>query len=195
MIRINLLPEHLKKVSKKDFLTTGIFRIPPEIIIGIGGGVIVLILALDLVFGAAVAFKSAKGQFYAQRKKSLLPEGKTNQVVANELREARMKIEGIQEILNGPNLIWSQQLNNLSDLMAKGVWLREINFSDGAFLIRGSSISKTHNEVERLEEFLSNLKKDSLFSKFFQAPRIRDQQHRQVNALDITDFSINSQIK
>ena len=195
MIQINLLPENLRKTSKKDFLTKGLFRIPSEIIIGVGGGLIVLLIVLDLLLGTAIAFKAAKGQFYIQRKKMLLPEGKTEQIIANELREARMKIEGIQEILKGPTLVWSQQLNGFSDLMAKGVWLRKLNFEGKNFLIDGSSVSKTHNEMERLQEFLSNLKKDPLFIKFFQDPKLQDEQHRQINALDIVDFSINAQIK
>ena len=195
MIQINLLPENLKRTSKKELLTTGLFRIPPEIIIGFGGGLIVLLITMDLLLGAAVAFKVAKGQFYVQRKKMLLPDGKTEQIVANELREARMKIDGIQEILRGPTLVWSQQLNGLSDLVTKGVWFRKLNFDDKNFLISGSSVSKTHNEMEHLQEFLSNLKKDPLFTRFFQDPRLQEEQHRQINALDIVDFSINAQIK
>ena len=195
MIHINLLPENLRKTSKKELLTTGLFRIPPEIIIGVGGGLIVVLIAMDFLLGGVMLFKAAKGQFYTQKKKMLLPEEKTQQIVANELRDVRIKKEGMEEILNGPTLVWSQQLNHLSDNMAKGVWLKRIHFEDKIFVIQGSSVSKTHNEMERFQEFLGNLKRDSLLSKFFQEPELKEQTQKKINALDIFDFTLNSQIK
>ena len=195
MIKINLLPENLRKTGKKELLTTSFFRIPPEIIIGVGGGLIVFLIAVDILFGVAIVFKGAKGQFYEQKKASLLPEGKTGQIVTNELRDTNFKINGIREILNGPLLVWSQQLNNLSDIITKGVWFRQINFADKTFLINGSAVSKTHNEVERVQEFVANLKKDPLFTKFFQKPELGDQKHRSVSSLEIIDFTINAQVK
>ena len=195
MIHINLLPENLRKTSKKELLTTGIFSIPAEIVIGIGGGAIIFIIILDLLFGSVLIFKSARGQFFVQKKRILLSDGKTTEVIANNMRDTQMKINGIQDILKGPTLVWSQQLNTVSDLIVKGVWLRRFTFENDNLLIQGSSISKTHNELERVQEYIANLNKDNIFTKFFNNVQLQESQHRKVISVDVLDFTLNAQIK
>ena len=193
MIEINLVPEELRKKRKKS--STDKSPVPLEIIIGIGGGFLVLLFLIHV--GLSLFFMGQKiknGQLEVQWQK-LLPDKERVDVVTSEIRALENKKAQMQTVLLSNNILWAKKLNRISDDLPKGVWLRKVSLDHKVFLIEGSAVARQYEEMINVHAFMTNLKNDIEFVKYFNEIEIGSMQRRKINEVEIADFVITIAIK
>ena len=195
MIDINLVPDQLRKRRRSDFFTGGVFNIPREVSVGIGGGILALMLFVNgLVFLAKVA-KFFEYQHVKSKWQAILPEKSTTDLIKQNLQEVQKEVKAIKDIMDGQSSSWSQKLNVISDSLPKGVWLRKITLNDKQVFIEGSTVSQGQSEIINVGNFVSNMKKDSQFMNDFESIEVDYIQSRKTEGLDVSDFTILAKLK
>ena len=191
MIEINLVPTELKK-KKKSSSFLGRSNIPLEVIVGIGGGFLILLIGfhvlLLLIFGAQetqhVLIKSQWDQLQPTKEKvdSLL----------NEMRNIQGKNKSIEDLVGNGRILWSRKLNILGDVLPRGVWLTKVTFSGGDLTIEGSSISRQNDPMVNIHDLASALKADPHFLEHLGGLEVGSIQRRNINKVEVADFLITT---
>ena len=189
MIEINLVPPQLRKQTKGKMLL-GHFKIPMEVIIGILGGVIFLLVFVHFIlffinFYQIAAYKNLQSQW-----EKIAPEKKAVDIVLTKLRQLQGDTKALEEITVQKQNNWSQKWNLLSDFLPKGVWLTNLDLKDDVFIVAGSSLSRQQKDISSVNAFTSSLKDSQEFMKFFADMELGSIQRRQLGTIDIVDFSI-----
>lgn len=195
MIDINLLPDHLRKRRKSELFSGGVFNIPREVFVGIGGGIIVLLLFIDGLVFAGKIIKFMEYQHVKTKWQAMLPEKTMMDSVKQNLQEVQKEVKAIKDIMEGQSSSWSQKLNALSDSLPKGVWLRKITLNDKQLFIEGSTVSQGQSEIINVGNYVSNLKKDAQFINDFENIEVDYVQSRKTEGLQVSDFTILAKLK
>ena len=195
MIDINLIPDSLRKKNKKEILSQGFLNMPQEIVVGVGGGVIVLLLLVDFCFGMTWLAKFIQHKYYQSQWQAILPDKNHVDKISGELHDTQAKIKSLKDVIKGQGALWSQELNIISDSLPKAAWLKKISLDDKKLTIEGTTVSKVHNEMESVSTFVANLKQDENFMGHYKNLDINSIQRRKTNALDVADFNIVAQFK
>lgn len=195
MTDINLVPEQLRRKKKKELIASGIPNVPKEVVVGIGGGLLVLVFSIHcfmllIMMGKFVHLQSYKGQWA-----SILPDKNNLDSVSQQLRDLQKKTNSIQEILRGEGISWPRELNTISDAIPRGVWLRKMTLQEKVMLIEGTTVSKEQNEMVNVGSFVANLKKDEDFMRHCDTIEVDYIQRRKSAALDVADFTIMAKLK
>ena len=195
MIDINLSPDQFRKRRKSDFFSGGVFNIPREVLVGIGGGILALMLFVDgLVFLAKVA-KFFEYQHVKSKWQAILPQKSATDLIKQNLQEVQKEVKSIKDIMDGQSSLWSQKLNVISDSLPKGVWLRKITLNDKQVFIEGSAVSQGQSEIINVGNFVSNMKKDPQFMNDFESIEVDYIQSRKTVGLEVSDFTILAKLK
>lgn len=195
MIDINLVPDHLRKRRKSDFFSGGGFNIPREVLVGIGGGIIALLLLIDGLVFVGKIIKFWEYQHGKAKWQAMLPEKSMMDSIKQNLQEVQKEVKAIKDITDGQSSSWSQKLNALSDGLPKGVWLRKITLNDKQLFIEGSTVSQGQSEIINVGNFVSNMKKDTQFINDFESIEVDYVQSRKTEGLQVSDFTILAKLK
>jgi hypothetical protein len=195
MIDINLVPEQLRKRRKSELLSGGIFNIPKEVMVGVGGGIIALLLAVDVLFFMAKVVKFIQHQHVKSKWEAILPDKTNTDAIKKELQDLQKEVKSMKDIMEGHNAIWSQKLNVISDGLAKGIWIRKLTLNDKQLFIEGTTVSKEQNEMTNVGLFVTNLKDDEEFMKNFESIEVDHIQRRKNETLEVADFTILARLK
>ena len=194
MIEINLVPYSLRKKKKGKFSLTE-FNIPLEIVIGLGGGLVVL-LVLVHVFLLVINIRNvAKHKEFQREIEAVSPEKQRVEKVLNELRALQSTQKSVQGILPERKIYWANKLNILSDSMPRGVWIKRINLEGDVLLIEGSAISTDNEAMINVHQFTSTLKSQREFLEYFNDLELGSIQRRKIKQMDIADFMITVKLK
>ncbi|HBR14608.1 MAG TPA: hypothetical protein DD723_03560 [Candidatus Omnitrophica bacterium] len=194
MIEINLVPVHLRKKRKSQFLPGGL-NIPLEVVIGLGGGVLILLIVAHV--GLLFINMSQLGRHKKLQAKweEMSPAKQNVDLVIKEMRAFQSKLKSIEAIMPKKEILWSQKLNILSDVLPRGVWLKRITLNQETLLIEGSAISRQSEEMINVHSFAANLKKENEFLEHFTEIDLGSIQRRKVQKIDIADFLITTRLK
>lgn len=195
MIDINLVPESLRKRRRNELLSGGVFNIPREVLVGIGGGILALMLFVDVSFFVVKVIKFFEYQHVKARWQSIQPDKSVMDTIKQNLQEVQKEVKSIKDITEGQSSSWSQKLNTLSDSLPKGVWLRKITLTDKQLFIEGSTVSQGQSEIINVGNFVSNMKKDADFMKDFESIEVDYIQSRKSEGLQVSDFTILAKLK
>jgi len=194
MIEINLAPYSLRK-NKKGKLSLKEFNIPLEIVIGLGGGLIVL-LVLAHVFLLVINIRNvAQHKEFKEEMEAVSPGKQRVEKVINELRALQSTQKAVEDILPERKISWAQKLNILSDSIPRGVWLKRVNLEGDVLLIEGSAISTDNEAMINVHQFTSTLKSQREFLEHFNDLELGSIQRRKIRQMDIADFMITVRIK
>ena len=194
MIEINLIPYSLRKKKKDKFSLTE-FNVPLEIVIGLGGGLIVL-LVLVHVFLLVINIRNvAKHKEFQRKIAAVSPEKQRVAEVLNELRALQSTQKAVQGILPERKIYWANKLNILSDSIPRGVWIKRINLEGDALLIEGSAIATDNEAMINVHQFTSTLKSQREFLEYFNDLELGSIQRRKIKQMDIADFMITVRLK
>ena len=194
MIEINLIPYSLRK-NKKGKLSLKEFNIPLEIVIGLGGGLIVL-LVLAHVFLLVINIRNvAQHKEFKEEMEAVSPGKQRVEKVINELRALQSTQKAVGDILPERKISWSQKLNILSDSIPRGVWLKRVNLEGDVLLIEGSAISTDNEAMINVHQFTSTLKSQREFLEHFNDLELGSIQRRKIRQMDIADFMITVRLK
>jgi len=91
--------------------------------------------------------------------------------------------------------IWSKKLNVISDGITRGVWLRKMVLDKGGLTMEGSAVSKSHEEISNVGNFVSALKKDEGFMSGFSSLEVNSIQRGKRSSMEVTDFIVTVKLK
>jgi Tfp pilus assembly protein PilN len=192
MIEINLAPVPLRK-KRKSFL--GGSKIPTEVIIGSGGGLLILLVIAHIVLLFINLGRLAEHRTLKKEWEVILPAKNNADQVLGELRDYQAKIKTVKDMTKSENISWAEKMNILSDSLPKGVWLKKITLSDGVLFIEGSAISKEQKEMINVHTLANNLKTNKRFLDQLNDLELGSIQRQHIQTLEIADFLISTKPK
>ena len=194
MIEINLIPYSLRK-NKKGKFSFKEFNIPLEIVIGLGGGLIVLLILVHASLMVINIRNMAKHKEFQKEMEAVSPQKQQVEKILNELRSLQNTQKAVAEILPERKISWAKKLNILSDSIPRGVWLKRVNLEGDVLLIEGSAISTDNEAMINVHQFTSTLKSQREFLEHFNDLELGSIQRRKVKQMDIADFMITVKLK
>ena len=176
-------------------MSGGIFNIPREVMIGVGGAIVAFLLCVDILVFVIKMAKFIEYHHVKSKWQAVLPDKTTTDTVKIELQDVQKEVKSMKDIMDGQAAMWSQKLNVISDSLSKGIWLRKIALIDRQLFIEGTTVSKEQNEMMNVGSFVSEMKKDPEFMKNFESIEVDNIQRRKNDALEVADFTILAKIK
>ncbi len=157
MIKINLLPDDLKK--QRVILPKGLF-----ILIGV-------ILVSILVMWLAIANKSLtaatlKADNLESQEQKILKVKSEYGIYKKELMSLEERAVVVNYLMVN-RIYYSQKLNELSDLLTNGIWLNALELNNSMLIIEGKVYSKEGKEEAIVGNFMNNIKHHESFFKDF----------------------------
>jgi len=195
MIVINLVPEHLRKRSARDVLSFIGLDIPREVLLGVGGAFIALLVVAHVLLLAAQSAQGVRLGLVKARWEGFLPDRNRIDAIEAELRGLRKKATTITDITSARTGPWSKKMNVLSDALPKGVWLKKINLDSRTLTLEGSAFSKTQSEIVTIGNFVANLKKEGTFADDFSSIEVQSIQRDKRGPTEVVDFVITAKLK
>ena len=113
-------------------------------------------------------------------------------MVIAELRSIQNKLKAVKEVTEEKKILWAEKLNQISDSLPRGVWLKELSLVDDALMIQGSAVSKENDEILSVHKFASNLKGNENFKKNFSEIEMAIHKTHKLGMTSIADFSIDA---
>ena len=189
MIELNLLPDEIKRKRRKTKIT-----IPVELIFGIGGLFVCLLIIFHIMLAGTLFAKKMR---YSQLSKAW-DKIQPDKIRIDKLKEETSLLENrikYVEQLTANRINWSEKLNRISDLIPRGVWLSSLVFDDPTLKLEGSAVSKQKEEMILVGQFTSGLKKDPKISADFKDIEVRSIQRRKIKTLEVVDFVMTANLK
>ena len=194
MIEINLLPPNLR-VKKKAPM-----KLPSLPIIPVAAGIACLLIAIQVLLWLFIQVKSVSRDSLKRKITSLAASNKEAMGIDSTLKEISSRVE-IVDKLSDSRFKVAKKLNDLSDSMVSGVWLRSLDAKKGEALnepgvlketlvIEGSSIILGNSEEDAIAKFVNSLKENESFSSDFDNIEIAKEERKKVQNTEIMDFII-----
>ncbi|MEW6170407.1 MAG: PilN domain-containing protein [Candidatus Omnitrophota bacterium] len=187
MITINLLPEELRPKEKTKETPEGIGKK------AVLGGIVVLI-SLHIFL---VAFYFLQN-YRLNNLNNVWPKIEVGKNKADDLKkETSFLEENVKTIENLTNktISWSWKLYKISQVLPRGVWLRQLSLTSSSFSLQGSVVSLKQEEMSLIGKFLDNLKTDPEFSKDFKDLELGSVNRREIKGFEVSDFNISANLK
>ena len=195
MININLVPENLRKKRSKTINPISAINLPPEVMVGLVGGLICLLIFIHLVLWFVISQKSAENKKMDGQMQSLSPHKRQADAIAKELRTLQGKKSAIEKMTSAAKILWAPILNDISDSLPRGVWLSKISLEQGMFTIHGSAVSKGGDEMMGVVELVSKLKGKKAFLTHLKSMEVGPIQKRKIESVELADFSITAKFQ
>lgn len=181
------MPPQLRRKQKRGFMPGG-FQIPLEVVIGLGGGLIMLLILVHIGLLAINLVKLGQHRDLQNKIAKISTQKGEVDAVINEMRSLQGKLQSINKITNESQILWSQKFNILSDRLPRGVWLKKISYDQKVLLIQGSAISRQANEMMSVHTLAANLKNDPVFLKGFANLEMDSIARSLMNKVEVADF-------
>jgi hypothetical protein len=190
MIEINLLPEELKKktpTAEQRYMQPN--RLIYLLFVPAG-----LLISVHLYLTAAVLFKNYQYQALRAKWVRLEPERKRLGAIKEDYAIKSSDVKATQELIVR-SVSWSEKLNKLSLYLPSGIWFNEIVISPKEFILNGSVISLTKEELTLINKFIDSFKKDPAFFKDFLSLELSTVQRRAIATYEVLDFTLSGKLK
>ena len=188
MIEINLLPEELRKKKTEPYFNLNMEAEKLKFWIG-GGAVGILILIVMILFLGSFIRKAQINGLLAREKNF---SGRLSQIdsVNKEIAVLKAKMS-ILDQLTKRKFLWTEKLNQLSDLVLPGIWFTHVyTDSENRLIIEGSVFSKSEEAMASVGKFMKNVKDDQQFFKDFKNIKLESVQRKNKEERDMVDFKI-----
>jgi len=194
MIEINLLPPNLR-VKKREPM-----KLPSLPVIPIAAGLIGFLIAIQILLLFFIQIKNASNSSLKKKTTSLAASNKEAMGIDDSLREISSKVEVIDKLSNSRFNV-AKKLNDLSDSLVSGVWLRSVDVKKGespnepglsreTLVIEGSSIISGESAEGAIGKFVNSLKENGSFSSDFDNIEIAKEERKKVQNTEIMDFVV-----
>lgn len=196
MIRLNLLPpEYRKKKPAFTFEQLPIIQaLPLHLLSGLplrriylfaGGGLLALYtLAFLSVQMNTLSLKGLEKQWTQLSQEREKVDRMTRDYT--ELEATEKAVEKLHHQFR-----WSQKLQQLSDSMVRGIWLRELSLGEERTLIlTGTAASPKGDQTALVGRFIRSLNENKAFFTDFKDVKLESIKRRSIQTLDVMDFKI-----
>ena len=168
---------------------------PLEVIIGLGGGMIAVLIILHIFLLMIGMQKLAKQKHLNKQWEALLPEKQNVDAVLNSMRKLQDDVTSIESITKGEGLSWARKLNLISDSLPKGVWLKKVALGDAMIFIEGSAVSKSNAEMTGVHKLAASLRDSQDFLSGLSGLEITSIQSKPINGTEVMDFLITGKVQ
>jgi Tfp pilus assembly protein PilN len=189
MIEINLLPEELRKKKSEP-----VFNLNMEaeklrfLAIGGAAGILILIV-IALSLGSFI--RKAQINDLLSREKVFSDRLSKIDGINKEITVLKAKMAVLDQ-LTKRKFLWTEKLNQLSDLLLPGIWFTHIyTDSENRLMIEGSVISKSEEAMAFVGKFMKNVKDNQQFFKDFKSIKLESVQRKNKEERDVVDFKIS----
>lgn len=194
MIEINLLPEKLR-VKKRQALA-----LPSLPIIPIAIGVVSFLIALQLILIVWVQAKKMTFNSLSRKYSSVSSSNLQAMTLDSDLKEISSKVDAVDKLLNSRFQL-AKKLNDLSDSVVSGIWLKSIDVKKGeapnepgvlkeVLVIEGSSIVSGEKADGFIGRFIDSLKDNASFSADFEEIELSKVERTKIKNTEVMDFII-----
>ena len=194
MVDINLIPLSLRKSGKGSGDAVAI-NIPQEIILGVGGALIFLLVTTHVVLGSMWLMAEHRLSFNNTQWQRVEPVKTEFENINKDTGELKKKIALLTELTANKLVRWAPKFNAISDVLPKGLWIRKMTLDKVGLTVEGSVVSKNQNEINDVGVFLSALKQNDDFMKDISSLEVNSIQRGKNNAVDVTDFTVMAKLK
>lgn len=175
-------------------LLGGGFNIPREVIIGLVGGLFVILLLISILLQTTIFMQFAERKALKQEWEAILPSKARVDAVLGQLRNLQSKVKSIENITGAEDIVWSAKLNDISDSVPRGVWIKSIIGNEQRLVIEGSSVRKVKDEMINVHDFAASLKAQKNFLKNINDLEVGSIQRRNIKNIEVADFSITANV-
>jgi len=194
MIKINLLPDRLKK--KKRRLVFNLPSLPRETVIALVGSIVVLLILLHLFLLGVLIIEKARLSALNRSWKKVEPFKTQVDAVKGEISGLESKTKSFAAVTNdNKRILWAKKMNQLSDFLPPGVWFTKFYLANQKLIIEGSAISQKGDEMVKVGKFTSALKNEISFSKDFQDIELTSINRKLIKSVEVADFIITARLK
>ncbi len=197
MIEINLLPEELRKREKVklDLPEIPVFKILSVIL--------VVVVSAQILLSAFAVYQMTTFVGLKKKLETLTKENREISVRKAETVAMAVQLKEIQA-LTERKFLWSVLLNDLSDSMTKGVWLRSLSVTTFAADDTGSrkkentpkkrtlnlegSVIGSGQETAIIGKFIKQLKESPRFGELFDDIKLSAINQKKIKDFDVYDF-------
>ena len=192
MIHINLIPSDQRKKKKYQAILAAFKDIPTEISVGLVGGFLVLVLAINILLQGIVFLGSANAKRLEIVWQNMGPQNSQVNQVAENLEKLRRKIAAIENVKGGMRISWAQKLNAISDVILPGIWLNHLSLDKDKILIQGNSVSKKGDHLASINRFNAALKGDGNFMKGIKSIEVSSVERKTLATAGLASFTITA---
>lgn len=187
MIEINLLPEEMRKEHWFQFnldLVMGKARVVTS------AAFIGFLIAIIILFSIGLPVRKMQTANLIKKEQRMLPQYTEIEAANKEIAMLNAKISALEAVTRR-RYLWSEKLNQLSDLLLPGIWLARIYTDSGqSFVIEGSVISRREEAMAAVGKFMKDIRGNAAFFKDFRDIKLESVQRKNLDDRDIVDFKI-----
>ncbi|MDD5292239.1 MAG: PilN domain-containing protein [Candidatus Omnitrophica bacterium] len=192
MIKVNLLPAHLKrKESAGKSAPDSLYKIPMYPIMAV---VFILVLIVHIVLGLFSFNRKMQIDSLDKTSKRVQAQSKEIENIKKDIIAKKDKLKILEPLLK-KDIYWTSFLNKVNQAVPKGLWLTNLSFSNRGLTIKGSVFSFEADEVSLVNSFFDVLKNDSFFSDNFVDFNIGSMQRRGIKQYEVLDFVLTAEEK
>jgi Tfp pilus assembly protein PilN len=191
MIRINFIPQEARR-EKGNIWADGFGSLPREVVFGIFVAAGAVLVALHILLAGLALARVAQHTMLNVRWDSLAPKKKVLDDAMNEIKAVQAKMSAVKVITDGQGVVWAALLNEISDSVPNGLWIREIRFVKGDLMVEGSAVSKVKNEMIIVNDFAASLKEKTVIRAGFTGIDIESIEERKNSVQAIADFLLKA---
>jgi hypothetical protein len=195
MININLVPDNFKKQGHSWLGFLEQINIPKEILLGEGSIFFAVLIIVHVFLAGGWIVAQTQHITYQNSWKKMLPDKNNLETISQQIKDLNFRMSTINDFAVKKSIVWSQKLNDLSDLMPKGLWFKKIIWDNSVFVIEGTAFSKLFDEITLVGDFVSNLKKDEGFIKDFSSIGLDSITRSKRGMIEVVDFKITAKVK
>ncbi|MDD5073125.1 MAG: hypothetical protein PHX64_01450 [Candidatus Omnitrophica bacterium] len=199
MIEINLLPPHLKARKREPM------KLPSLPVMPVAAGIVVFLLVIQVLLWVFIQVKTVSRDSLKKKAVSIAASNKEAITIDSTLREMSSKV-AIVDKLSGSRFGLAKMLNDISDSMTSGVWLRIIDIKKGespaepgilkeVLVIEGSSVISGGTDEYTIGKFVNSLKENASFSSDFDNIEIAKEERKKIQNTEIMDFIVMCHFK
>jgi hypothetical protein len=187
MIEINLLPEEIKakKASGKPTPLDNLVYLLPVLLC--------VLLITHIYLGIVYATRSQVLAGLERTWQKLEPQRREVLGLKSELDAESSEARTVQGYM-AKRVLLSPKLNKLSLDLQPGIWFNEVTFGKKEMMVKGSVVSLKSDEIDMINIFLEDLKKDPDFNNDFSGVEVGALQRKTVGSYDVVDFVLTAYI-
>ena len=205
LIEIDLLPPEMK--PKKKFLMPEIGLLPVFL------WAVSSLIAIHLILISATAYQKGQLNKLNRRWAELTSSNAKLDELKKEIKEVQARVETIEGLLRR-RFIWARKLNQLSDVLSKGVWLDQDHLDikkqqvpsnqkgvppkkmlSYSLVLHGTAVSREEEETAVIGRFMKALKEDKEFFSDFIDIELGSIQADEIANKDVMHFTITCYFK
>lgn len=194
MIKLNFIPEQQRK-QKVGIVGEDFGGVPGEVIVGVFAALVAFLILAHLAMAGITVYKLAANKILEARWNSMAADKKVCDDIAGKLQALQTRMNSLRPITSVPELHWAMLLNEISDSVPKGVWLRQLLFEKDTMILYGSSVSKMKTEMVETGNFVAALKAKPAIQESFTGVDVDSIQRRENMPVSVADFTLKAKRK